>query len=224
LSRLIRSEDAADLEVVRVTWQSGNGTAARIADVRLSPHVHGSLQSRCTELEARIAQLETELRLRTAEAHDRGERTGLAAAAQEFERETRPVIEAVAREIESIRDVRRKLEQQAETQLLQLAVAIARRILHRELTLDPAALNGIVEAALRKLYGEQLLRVRVHPKLEAALRMALVAHGVGDIEVAAESKAASAALVFETERGALDASIETQLDEIRRGLADHLGR
>ena len=45
-----------------------------------------------------------------------------------------------------------------------LALAIARRILHRELTVAPEALLGLVKAALEKIGGREIHRVRVSPR------------------------------------------------------------
>jgi flagellar assembly protein FliH len=44
------------------------------------------------------------------------------------------------------------------------------------------------------------------------------------IEVLADSRLEPGAVIFETARGNLDASIETQLQEIQRGLSDRLHR
>ena len=41
-------------------------------------------------------------------------------------------------------------------------------------------------------------------------------------EVVAEPRLERGAAIFETTRGSLDASIETQLDEIQRGLIDRI--
>jgi flagellar biosynthesis/type III secretory pathway protein FliH len=42
------------------------------------------------------------------------------------------------------------------------------------------------------------------------------------VEVVADSAMGPGDVVFETERGDLDASVASQLEEIRRGLADRL--
>jgi flagellar assembly protein FliH len=44
------------------------------------------------------------------------------------------------------------------------------------------------------------------------------------IEVIADKKLERGALLIETERGELDASVETQLEEIERGFADLIRR
>ena len=47
--------------------------------------------------------------------------------------------------------------------MVQLSLAIARRMLRRELAVDPDALHGLVLAALEKLQAQEICRVRVHP-------------------------------------------------------------
>ena len=47
-----------------------------------------------------------------------------------------------------------------------LAIEIARRVLHRELSVDPSALEALIKAALEKLQAQEIYRVRVHPDQE----------------------------------------------------------
>jgi hypothetical protein len=62
-----------------------------------------------------------------------------------------------------------------------------------------------------------------HPEHEAAVRACLAATaGTVDIEVIGDGALERGSAVFETARGSLDASAETQLAEIERGLTDRL--
>ena len=110
---------------------------------------------------------------------------------------------------------------EAEHDTVKLAIAIARRILHREITADPDAIVGLVKAAFEKLDARETHRLRVAPA-DAAL---LGAHrGRLDfppaLEIASDASLRPGSAIFETSRGELDASIDTQLGEIDRGLAD----
>jgi flagellar assembly protein FliH len=108
-------------------------------------------------------------------------------------------------------------------ELIRLAVAIARRVVRRELTLDPDAIAGLVKAALEQLAVHEVIRVRVHPEHEADVRTCLAGAGrAGDVEVTGDAALERGSAVFETVRGSLDASAETQLAEIERGLTDRL--
>jgi flagellar assembly protein FliH len=133
------------------------------------------------------------------------------------------VIERLAHSIDALAALGGRTRREAEGDLLKLAVAIARRILHRELAVDPDAVSGLIAVALEKLRSQEIHRVRVHPGLEAPVRRALETLSAGrSVVVLADPGRQAGDIVFETERGRLDASVETQLDEIGRGLADRL--
>ena len=61
-----------------------------------------------------------------------------------------------------------RLRAEAEADLVQLSLAIARRVLRRELAIDPEALHGLILGALEKLSGQEISRVRVHPGARGA--------------------------------------------------------
>jgi len=104
-----------------------------------------------------------------------------------------------------------------------LALAIARRVLRRELAVDPDAMHGLVLGALEKLQTQEISRVRVHPshaaQVTAYLRKAVSSMNV---EVVPDSAREPGTVIFETPRGDLDASVDSQLQEIERGLVDRL--
>ena len=66
-------------------------------------------------------------------------------------------------------------------------MAIARRVLRRELAVDPEALRGLALAAMEKLQAQEIRRVRVHPSHAALLSSVLREKTGGEIEVVADS-------------------------------------
>jgi flagellar assembly protein FliH len=157
------------------------------------------------------------------EAHAAGVREGEAAGRSRAAAEMQAAIERLARSIEEISGLRARLRREAEGDLVRLTLAIARRILRRELAVDPDALHGLVLGALEKLQGQEICRVRVHPShaalVSACLRQMAPA---SPVEVLPDPSREPGAVIFETGRGNLDASVESQLREIERGLADRL--
>jgi flagellar assembly protein FliH len=108
--------------------------------------------------------------------------------------------------------------------MVRLSIEIARRILHREISLDTSALDALIGAALEKLRSQEVYRVRVHPDQEQPVRACLRQTGRDPaIEVVSDASQPWGGVLFEISRGALDASVETQLREIERGLADSMG-
>jgi flagellar assembly protein FliH len=156
-----------------------------------------------------------------AEAYEKGRREGEASCREKASAEASAAREQWLHAVQELARYLPGLRRDAEKDVVKLALAIARRIVHRELSVDPGALLGIVKAALDTLEGRELHRVRVHPENVALLRKYLEGRGAGaGIEVLADPGIESRGLIFETAQGSLDASIETQLQEIERGLAD----
>jgi flagellar assembly protein FliH len=98
-------------------------------------------------------------------------------------------------------------------------------VLRREISLDPEALHGLLVGALEKLETREVTRVRCHPSHAGAIAALLRKIAGGDaVEVLQDPRCDPGSVIFETERGNLDTSIETQFQEIERGLADCLRR
>lgn len=173
----------------------------------------------------RVAVAEQAVERRVQEARQTGFQEGLTAARSELDAGVRQLEERVARTVAELAEMRPRLRRQAESDLVKLSIAIARRVLHRELVADPDALRGLVVAALERLRSQEICRVRAHPSLEPALRAALEHHPqAAAAEFRFDGSLDRGTVVFETAQGNLDASVETQLREIEQGLTDRLRR
>ncbi len=206
------SSGAASPAVETLAWPRAHEEASRQA----SNSPEGSA--------AQIQRLQAECERRAAEARQDGLREGEALGRQRAAAEVEPVLQRLARSIEDIGSLRARLRREAEADLVRLALAIARRVLRRELAVDPEALRGLALAALEKLQAGEIRRVRAHPSHIASIQACLRESAGISIEIVADPGRPPGSVVFETARGDLDASIETQLSEIERGLADVLRR
>src|SRR5205085_10871668 len=175
--------------------------------------------------EKRIAELEQLMEIRTREAREAGLREGAAAAQARTQEEVQAALDRVAQSIAEIDQYQSRLRRQTEMDAVRLSVAIARRVLRRELTVDPAAIEGLVGAALERLQSQESSRVRLHPDHVPALSAALDRLGMSaKVEIIADPAQEPGAAIFEMPRGNLDASMDSQLREIERGLADRFQR
>ena len=186
----------------------------------ISGQVAGQTSSTAAELESRIAQVNATADARVAQAHDAGFAAGQRAASADVQ----PIMERLTKSLEALTEVRAQLRKHAEADLVKLTIAIARRVLRRELTVDPDALQGIVLAALDRLQARDISRVRLHPSQEAPVRRHLESAGLRTIEIVPDGSLNPGDLLFEASRGTFDASIDSQLREIERGFADALPR
>lgn len=174
---------------------------------------------------ARAAELESVGARRFAEGREQGKREGLAEGEQRAAAQLAPLIQRLSRSIAEVSQTGTSIRREAEAEVVRLSLAIARRILHRELSMDPAALIGIAKAALDTVDARELQKIRVHPEDVALLSEELKRSAMPKrVEVIGDATLERGAVIFETTRGELDASVGTQLSEIERGLADFIGR
>lgn len=176
-------------------------------------------------LREQVHRLETEAVVREAQARQAGFQEGEAASVKQWKQPLEQAARRLAEPLKELAGLRAGLRRDAEQDVVRLAIAIARRILHRELATDPAALLGVVKAALDQLDAREVLRLRVHPDDAVMIREALAAGGFPEqMEIAGDASLERGGLVVETSRGNLDASVTSQLAEIERGLTDLVPR
>jgi flagellar assembly protein FliH len=178
---------------------------------------------RVDQLERSLSELEGTRQGELARARKSGFDDGIYKGREEAAGEVQKALDQLARNIQDLAQQKRKVRNEAERELVQLSLAVARRILHRELLVDPESIQAIVYAALKKLQNREISRVRVYPAGAAAVRAAMERAGQRNaVEVVSDPSLSAGALLFETVVGELDVSIETQLQEIERGFADRL--
>lgn len=114
--------------------------------------------------------------------------------------------------------------EKVEGEVVQLALSIARKILHRESQLDPLLLAGIVRVALERIDGATGVVLRVHPQNAAAWRQYLTTHlQPSDLpEIAEDAAQEPGCCTLETSMGTAVIGMEVQLKEIEQGLMDLL--
>lgn len=157
-------------------------------------------------------------------ARQTGFEAGLQKGRDETGSEVQAASDRLAQTLGDLAVLKRRIRSEAESDVVQLSLAVARRILYRELSVDPESIQGIVHAALKKLQNRQITRIRTAPAALAAVQTALEKAGVQTmVSLSADPRMRLGELVFETSLGELDASVETQLQEIERGFSDRLG-
>ncbi len=214
-SRILRGSDTASVEPVWWRTASSPLPAAQAQPSQIDDrHADEPAPGSTIDLE-RAEQL----------AYQRGFSEGKAIGISQNKAETDIVVNRLTKSLGELALLRSRIRKDAESDLLKLSIAIARRVLHRELTLDPDSIAGVIRVALEKLDSKELYRVRTHPDQEEAVRNTLARlGGTRQVETVPDPSLQSGDVLFETPQGALDASIESQLREVERGFADRLGR
>jgi len=216
LSKVLKHA-AVDLEAV--PWRNRPVPAAPAPEPETAPAVDAD----AARLRAKIAELEVLLEAKSRQAYEAGVRAGEESARRGLEAGVDESVQQLAAAIAELAGMRGETIRRAEADTVRLSIEIARRVLHRELSIDGAALESLIKAALEKLQAQEVYRVRVHPNQEKIVRACLDRTGRGQaIAVVGDPVQPNGGAVFEISRGALDASVETQLAEIERGLIDQL--
>jgi flagellar assembly protein FliH len=175
--------------------------------------------------QGRIQELERELESRPRQAYQRGFNEGQAAGIEQTNKRLDPVLAKFAKSIQDLTGVRKRHLLEAEQDAVKLAMAVARKILHRELSVDPEALLGVVKAAFERVEARDVHRIRLHPEDTPTLERHLVAIGMPPrVELVPDTSLERGSVIVETNRGSLDASVSSQIREIERGLVDLVRR
>ena len=107
-----------------------------------------------------------------------------------------------------------------EAEVVKLALAIAARVLHREATLDPALLTGVVRVALEKVAEDSAIVLRVPEDAVAMWRKVFGASPETVPQITGDERLAEGECVLETSVGRVELGVRAQLEEIERGFFD----
>jgi flagellar assembly protein FliH len=227
LTKLLRGEStkaAQPLTFARASGQLTNTTtvaAVRRLDQAPENSLHGGEQTAI--LQARLAELDATMERRVREVRDAAYREGEAAGRNQAATQIQPMLDKLAKSIQEIAELRPKLRHEAESDVVKLSLAIAKKILHRELSTDADSIAGLIKAAIEKIRIQDIVRVRIHPQHQATVQQLLGRMSAGhQIEVLPDPKLQTGGVIVETSRGEFDASVDLQLREIERGLTDRL--
>lgn len=170
--------------------------------------------------------LKTEFQAREKRARDQGLREGQTAARAEVDREVSAYRDSLSLALKQFAAEREEYYHSVEGHVVKLALAIARKILHREAQIDPLLLSGAVRVALEKVSSATLVRLYVHPDQVQTWKEFLSRQS--DIsrkpEILGDAAVVEGQCRVESSIGAADLSLESQITEIERGFFDLLAQ
>ncbi len=204
-SRVFSGGDKAP-DIAPILWRSAGGAPQVQANMRRAgaqPHPEESVEARVHA------------------AYSRGVADGEATAQQRAGTLAAPVLSNFGAIVRDLAGARAQARQEAEESMVKLALAVAKRVLHREMATDPTAILGLIRSAFDRLNAREIHKLRLSPgdaqivldnRADLAIPQA--------IEICSDAGLAPGSALFETSRGELDLSVQTQLEEIERGFTD----
>lgn len=167
------------------------------------------------------ATAEDAARNRELEAHEAGRREGEAQARADFISQIEQLRLRLAQTLDEFMRERHEYYRRVEPEVVQLALGIARKVLHRESTIDPLLLAGMVRVLLERMEQASKLSVQVNPSEVSEFR-AFFARHLPDKppEVLENAELPPGHCMVHTELGTTAVGPEVQLKEIEQGLLD----
>jgi flagellar assembly protein FliH len=204
-------------EALRVQPMSFADTSGAAAPVRRPAAAPLSAPDE-TFLMEKIRRLEAESAASVKAALERGRREGEEAARATME----PVIERLNASLADVMALRPDLRRRAEKDTVELALKIAKRVLHRELSVDVNALNALARVVFDRLARIESWELTAHPRFADSIRAALPAGAASKARIETDETCEFGTLRVRYADGTIDASVDEQLAEIGRGIADRL--
>lgn len=221
MSSKVLASGEGSTQILPIVWRNSIplDTQTREQPAHFEPAV--SIDRETAMLRNRLLEQEQSARQAIDAARRKAFAEGEAKGYAQAQTENEPVLAKLAATLRELANFRPRLRDEAESDVVQLSLAIARRILHRELSIDPSAIQALVQVALQRLERQEVYRVRVHPAQAASIRAALAAHH-REFDLQEDPRLEPGSLIFETNRGKMDASVTAQFEEIERGLTDRV--
>lgn len=179
---------------------------------------HGEVLSASATPADRAAEIVAEAHVRAAEiereAREAGYEAGRAEVIARAEAEMASPRAAVLAAVDAVHAAREDLAALVELRAVELAVAIAERILGAAIDVRPELVTEVVGSALRRVLSRDRLVLEVNPDDLEVVRAWLGAgaeDGAEGIELRAERRVARGGCIVRTSEGEIDAQLSEQL-------------
>ncbi len=161
------------------------------------------------------------------QALDAGLADGFEKGKQAVTAELEGVIQKLRLAYMDIEKYRKQLYLKAEKETVELALAVARKIIVQEISIDRQIVLNVVKGALDKVVDHENVKIRTNPQDLETLQTALFeflphVEKLENIHFEADAAITSGGCVVETNFGNIDAGIENQLDQIDAAFAIEL--
>jgi flagellar assembly protein FliH len=141
----------------------------------------------------------------------------------EYERKLLAARASIASTVTKFEEERDRYYSRVEAEIVQLALAIAAKILHREAQVDTMLVASLVRLAMENMREGSSITIRVEPgKGEAWKQYFASVSGATRVEVVEDAELNDQDCILETELGSANFSLEKQLKEVERGFFDLL--
>ena len=164
-------------------------------------------------------------RIAEQEAYERGYAEGVQEGVHREKRELSPTVASLEGLLMEAGTLKGEILKQAKKDIVDLAFAIAGKVIHREVDTSRDVVLAILSDALDRADGSDDITIRVHP--DDCRHIREVTPGFmdshGDIVLKEDETIGCGGALIETCWGSVDARLDRQLDKIRESFNDEQG-
>jgi len=148
-----------------------------------------------------------------------GKRSGTEAAEQQLSH----VVAAFEKHVHEIENVKKSFYEQHQTVLTDLALKVAKKVIHQELKVHNDVVLGIMKSAISTAIDREKLKIRVNPAdmdqcIKSKPDIIKQIDGIKQIVFSPDESITRGGVIVEYAFGEIDARIEQQFEEIEREL------
>lgn len=207
--------------VPTVDWDALRGEAAGIVDAA-SEHAQSLISDAGARAKTLVEEAIGQAGAVSEAAHNKGFEAGREAGRHSADQEMNEMLVTMRGLVDMARAERHKIIESAEPEIVKLAMGIAERIVHKQISLDRDVVVEMTKAAIGRLLEREVVTVRVHPADLARMKEhrddVLAVGDVKHMRIIEDQRVDRGGVIVETDSGSVDAKIATQLDEARRVL------
>lgn len=157
------------------------------------------------------------------DAASEGQALGFQQGKEQGYQEAAALLEQAAQIVDHARREREEIIDKCEKDVLELAIAVAARVVHTEVTINSEIVLAVVKDAIQKAKDQEHVLIRVNPAdfetvaAEKQSLQAILQRETG-MEIRGDIGVEIGGCVIDTDYGAIDARIDTQLGSIKSAL------
>lgn len=174
-----------------------------------------------------LAQAEIQAAMLREEARAEGRERGLAEGREEGRAQMRQTAEALAAALRGVEELRDEIAASVERDAVDLALALAAKVLSAELQARPELVVDVVQGALRRVTGQRHIAIVVNPADIETVRAALGemhAQAGGELcDLQADQRVEAGGAIVRTAEGEVDVRAQAQLERAREVALAELG-
>ncbi|MCE5262133.1 MAG: hypothetical protein LLG97_01225 [Deltaproteobacteria bacterium] len=167
------------------------------------------------------------IRAAEQESYEKGLSDGIRKGRDLERRETQQAVQAMSKIVKEMSVLKKSTLENLEGEILQLALAVAEKVIHLEAATNREVIRGVLREAIKNVGDRENMKIRVHPQdfhfmMEIKSDFLQSFDGVRNVTFAEDESIQRGGAIIETLCGEVDARLDQQCNEIKAAMTGAL--